>query len=151
MRIGDQAFSWSAIEEIDAPSTLEEIGEYSFLQSENIVKIHTTKTVAERIKNTSDYWEIIADKEEPSVPQPSSKWETEDFVFGTFKVIELEDDGSQKEVELNAVSGFSQKGLEKLKTVKDLQLPTVDAKGNKVEAVTKGAFSAKLGDKRLNR
>ena len=150
MRIGDQAFSWSAIEEIDAPSTLEEIGEYSFLQSENVVKIHTTKTVAERIKNTSDYWEIIADKEEPSVPQPSSKWETEDFVFGTFKVIELEDDGSQKEVELNAVSGFSQKGLEKLKTVKDLQLPTVDAKGNKVEAVTKGAFSAKLGDKRLN-
>ncbi|MGP1405523.1 leucine-rich repeat protein [Filifactor alocis] len=150
MRIGDQAFSWSEIEEIDAPSTLQEIGENSFLQSANVVKIHTTKTVAERIKNTSDYWEIIADKEEPSVPQPSSKWETEDFVFGTFKVIELEDDGSQKEVELNAVSGFSQKGLEKLKTVKDLQLPTVDAKGNKVEAVTKGAFSAKLGDKRLN-
>lgn len=148
--IEDGAFQYSAIEEIDAPSTLEEIGEYSFLQSENVVKIHTTKTVAERIKNTSDYWEIIADKEEPSVPQPSSKWETEDFVFGTFKVIELEDDGSQKEVELNAVSGFSQKGLEKLKTVKDLQLPTVDAKGNKVEAVTKGAFSAKLGDKRLN-
>lgn len=148
--IEDGAFQYSAIEEIDAPSTLEEIGEYSFLQSENVVKIHTTKTVAERIKNTSNYWEIIADKEEPSVPQPSSKWETEDFVFGTFKVIELEDDGSQKEVELNAVSGFSQKGLEKLKTVKDLQLPTVDAKGNKVEAVTKGAFSAKLGDKRLN-
>lgn len=150
MRIGDQAFSWSEIEEIDAPSTLQEIGENSFLQFANVVKIHTTKTVAERIKNTSNYWEIIADKEEPSVPQPNSKWETEDFVFGTFKVIELEDDGSQKEVELNAVSGFSQKGLEKLKTVKDLQLPTVDAKGNKVEAVTKGAFSAKLGDKRLN-
>ena len=148
--IEDGAFQYSAIEEIDAPSTLEEIGEYSFLQSENVVKIHTTKTVAKRIKNTSNYWEIIADKEEPSVPQPNSKWETEDFVFGTFKVIELEDDGSQKEVELNAVSGFSQKGLEKLKTVKDLQLPTVDAKGNKVEAVTKGAFSAKLGDKRLN-
>ena len=54
--------------------------------------------MAERIKNTSDYWEIIADKEEPSVLQSSSKWETEDFVFGTFKVIELEDDGSQKEM-----------------------------------------------------
>lgn len=149
-RIGDRAFAFSNISEIDAPSTLETIEKYSFWQSDDLVKIHATKAVAARIKTTSDYWEIIADKEEPFVPQPSSKWETEDFVFGTFKVIELEDDGSKKEVELNAVAGFSQKGLEKVKTIKDLELPKLDSKGQQVEMVGNGAFKGDFGKKRLN-
>lgn len=77
------------------------------------------------------------------------KWCVEDFSYETMKV-KVKENGEIKEVELNAVKGFSEKGLEKVKTNKDLELPKVDDKGNKLEGITPAAFRGNLGEKRLN-
>lgn len=76
------------------------------------------------------------------------KWSVDDFVFGTMKIKVIEN-GEQKEIELNAVNGFSDKGMEKIKTVKDLELPKVNNEGNIVEAINTGAFRGDIGKKRL--
>ncbi len=145
-KIGDQAFSNSEIEKIDAPSTLQEIGDYSFLQSTNVVKIHVTKTVAKRITNTSNYWKLVVDKEEPQQEQ----WTVEDFTYGEENAVKEDNNGTQTPIKLKAVTGFSAKGLEKVKTVKDLVLPTKNDKGEKIEAVADAAFKGNLGEKRIN-
>ncbi len=151
-KIGDQAFSYSEISEIDAPSTLEEVGDYSFLMSANVVKIHVTKAVAEKITNTSDYWELVVDKEELATPQPGndSVWHVSDFTYGILKVTKTEEDGTETKLSLKAVTGFSENGLEKVKTLKDLVLPSQNSDGEKIEAVANEAFKGDFGKKRLN-
>ena len=138
-RIGDQAFITSDITDVYAPSTLESVEEYAFLQSNSKVKIHTTPSVAKKIKNTSDYWEIVADVKEDKKPQEQSKWQSDDFKYDTIEVKVLED-GQKKTLKLNALAGFSDKGLEKVKTDKNLVLPTLDDKGKAIEAVADMAF-----------
>lgn len=82
-RIGDQAFITSYITDVYAPSTLESVEEYAFLQSNSKVKIHTTPSVAKKITNKSDYWEIVADVKEDKKPQEQSKWQSDDFKYDT--------------------------------------------------------------------
>ena len=82
-------------------------------------------------------------------PVVASNWNAEDFVFGKVKVKE-EEGGVTTEVELNAVKGFSEKGLAKLATIKDIELPAKDDKGAKVEAVDNNAFAGEFGTTRFN-
>lgn len=148
--IGQMAFNESEIEKVKLPDTIEEVDELAFFNNSNIeIKLHvSSKTIADKIGNPGNCWTAIID-ESPVTPTPSDKWTTEDFKFGTMKVKVLEN-GVEQEVELNAVTGFSDKGLEKVKIVKDLELPKVDDKNKPVEAVNNGAFSANFGEKRLD-
>lgn len=87
---------------------------------------------------------VVDPKEEPAV---TSDWETEDFTYGELEVTQT---GSNENVKLKAVTGFSDKGKEKVKNIKDLVLPTLNDKGEKLEAVAHGAFKGDLGVKRLD-
>lgn len=87
---------------------------------------------------------------DPKLPeQDEEKWQADDFTYKILKLNKIEN-GEKIAVDLNSVSGFSDKGREKLKTNKNLVLPTVDTSGQNVEAVDDRAFSGSPGTKRLD-
>lgn len=75
-------------------------------------------------------------------PVAESKWEADDFTYGPTNVT-ITENNVKKDVSLNSVTGFTDKGAEKLKTIRELELPKVDTKGAKVEAVGIKAFQCK--------
>ena len=161
-RIYGKAFAGNKLKEVNIPKSIKNKengldGIYSDAFDdnpgvENVPKKGKSKVILwtpeknnpNKIVNRGNY---VVDPKMPESPAPGeSKWTAEDFTFGTIK-LKTADSGI---VELYAVTGFSDIGIKKLKSEKDLVLPTVDTKGKKVEAVADKAFTASYGDKRLN-
>jgi len=68
-------------------------------------------------------------------------WTVEDFTYAPFfKRVYGCDYTREIYVEGNAITGFSEKGLEKLKENKDLVIPALDPDGNKIVGIGDGAF-----------
>ena len=140
-----QAFAESEIESVQLPDTITDINDLAFYNSSNnVVKLYVrTEAVKKQIKTqASNYWKIIVDNN-------TSAWEVSDFTYGEEEAVKEESNGTKTPIKLKAVTGFSAAGLKKLKTVKDLVLPTLNDKGEKLEAVASRAFIGNL-EKRLD-
>ena len=149
--IGDYAFSSSGLTEIELPDSMLYIGEFTFLNYEDItVKCYVSSDkIKEIIGDSGNFWEVIVrnTSSEPSKPDKhESEWTAEDFKYKEMP-IKYEENNVETTVNLNAVAGFSEAGLKKSKTLKKLVLPSKDTKGKKVEAVTDVAFMGKYGEK----
>lgn len=80
----------------------------------------------------------------------NDKWLAEDFTYGYLDIQKVDNQGNAAIVRLRAVTGFSDKGKEKLKTDKNLILPKKDTDGKDVQAVAARAFAGVFGKKSLN-
>lgn len=141
--IGADAFRNKVISEIDLPETVTKIHKNTFRKEYSdgtpavVTKVYVSlKLQYEDKKNfpDSDFHQIYL--------TDTSVWIAEDFTYGE-ETFELYPAGEMnKKVTLNqwVVTGFSEDGLKKLETNKNLVIPAKDSGGRSIQGVASGAF-----------
>lgn len=148
--IEEFAFWDGDVKEIVLPDSLVRIGTMVFYNhAENEVKgIVSSSGQIAKIENLSQYVKLQTDSAAPVPPEGGTedrKWKPEDFVYAE---VEAEEGGSGRK--LYAVNGFSESGREKIKKNMDLELPTQDEKGRRVEIVNERAFQGSFNQKTIH-
>lgn len=146
--IGGGAFVDHKLTKVKLPDTILEIANTAFENEDNrVVNLYvSSQEAADRLNaQKGKYWQIIVDSN-----IATDEWESDDFRYGVLKVESTDATGHKSEVNINAVTGFSPKGIEKLEKNKDLVLPKFNDQGMPVMAVADNAFSGRYGEKRLN-
>ncbi|MDD5823225.1 MAG: leucine-rich repeat protein [Firmicutes bacterium] len=144
--IGSYAFRNKVIDEITLPTTVKKIykntfaKEYSDDTVAKVTKVYVSlKSQYEDTTNfpASNYHEIIL--------TDSNVWTAGDFTYGELEVAlyPANEYSSTTNMKINVVTGFSETGLQKLESNKDLVIPAVDTTGNEVQGVGNSAFKKK--------
>ena len=135
-KIDNAAFQYNNLKEVKIPSSLKEIGNTAFKGNGQVVELKTTNEAHLEFDNDKSLknqkFVLI---EEPSI----TEWTQEDFTYGQFQY----KGRLQEEVMKFGITGFSEKGLEKIKENPDLIIPkeiTKDGETTPIEGVSAGAF-----------
>ena len=149
--IAADAFRNKVISEITLPTTVTKINKNTFRKEYSndtevvVTKVYVSlKSQYEDTKNfpASDYHKIYL--------TDNTVWTADDFKYALYsttnngKALELypaAEMGKKLTVDPWVVTGFSESGLEKFETNKEVTIPAVDDKGNKVQGIGKNAFN----------
>ncbi|HBA63568.1 MAG TPA: hypothetical protein DCZ20_06910 [Lachnospiraceae bacterium] len=141
--IGADAFRNKIISEIDLPETVTKINkntfrkEYSDSTQAVVTKVYVSlQSQYEDKKNfpDSDFHQIYL--------RDASVWTAEDFTYGeeTFELYPAGEVSGKVSLNQWVVTGFSEDGLKKLETNKELAIPAEDPSGRSIQGVASNAF-----------
>lgn len=142
--IGADAFRNKVISEVTLPSTVTKINKNTFRKeySDDTAAV-VTKVYVSLKSQYDDTKNFPASEFHQLYLSDTSVWTAEDFTYGeeAFELYPASEEDKKLNVNARVVTGFSENGLKKLETNKNLVIPAKDSKGKVVQGIGKSAFN----------